>query len=300
ISSLCAQIGNNDVTKLIFNNASGCNSYEEAFGICFPCFAPPANVSSSGIVSNKATLNWTSPGNLFDLEWGPLDFTQGTGSSQNGISTQNYTITNLQPSTTYDVYIRTNCSSTQSNWIKYTFTTPAVCPTGDVYYTTQAEIDNFIATYPNCTQIGGKLQLGVDLSTPNNINNVSAFSNIVSVGGDLIIYSSQLTNLNGFSSITSIAGHLDISKNSQLIDISGVQNINIAGITHLYIEQNTSLSSCNIENVCSYIQIPENYRLIYGNATGCENSEAVVYDCIPPCELPSNITVSNILANKAT
>src|SRR5690606_33857759 len=103
ISSLCAQIGNNDVTKLIFNNASGCNSYEEAFGICFPCFAPPANVSSSGIVSNKATLNWTSPGNLFDLEWGPLDFTQGTGSSQNGISTQNYTITNLQPSTTYDV-----------------------------------------------------------------------------------------------------------------------------------------------------------------------------------------------------
>src|SRR5690606_22212559 len=87
ISSLCAQIGNNDVTKLIFNNASGCNSYEEAFGICFPCFAPPANVSSSGIVSNKATLNWTSPGNLFDLEWGPLDFTQGTGSSQNGIST---------------------------------------------------------------------------------------------------------------------------------------------------------------------------------------------------------------------
>lgn len=55
----------------------------------------------------------------FDIEYGEIGFTQGTGTLINGLTTTAYSF----PSNMcrYDVYIRTNCGGTTSNWSKQTF-----------------------------------------------------------------------------------------------------------------------------------------------------------------------------------
>lgn len=36
----------------------------------------------------------------------------------------------------------------------------AQCPPGDVTFSSQEEVDDFVATYPNCTEITGNMLIG--------------------------------------------------------------------------------------------------------------------------------------------
>jgi hypothetical protein len=89
-----------------------------------PCDVP-VDITTAGIGNNKATVNWTNTG-TFDVKWGTQLFTDGNElGTANGISASSYEITGLAAATTYDVYVRKNCGSTQGNWVKHTFTTTA-------------------------------------------------------------------------------------------------------------------------------------------------------------------------------
>jgi len=92
-----------------------------------------ANFSS--ISYNSAVLNFTSTSDSVQVEWGPSGFTQGTGCVGNEVNGP-VTISDaldpscsisLAPQTTYDVYIRNNCTTAgngYSTWSgPYTFTT---------------------------------------------------------------------------------------------------------------------------------------------------------------------------------
>ena len=294
INSICSLFTNPNLDKTIYGNSTTCQNYNSIYLACNPCSQTPLSLSSAEVISNQAKITWSGTQDLYDLEWGTQGFTQGTGSTQSGVNTLEYTITNLSPSTTYDVYVRKNCSSSQTDWVKHTFTTPAICPAGDIEYTTQQQVNDFGSIYPNCTQTSGKLKLGI-FGTNNNINNLAPFSNLTIINGSLIIYNTASTNLNGLSSITTINGELDISNNNQLTDISGLQNINPTGITYLYLEQNSNLSNCNISNICNYIQIPENQKFILGNAVGCQDTAAIQTNC--PCDLPTGVTISGNTSN---
>ena len=70
-----------------------------------PCHAPFL-VSPNVITDSTADIFWvpTSIDSLWNLEWG-LTFIPGTGNMVNNITTTNYTIPNLSPLTTYDVYV---------------------------------------------------------------------------------------------------------------------------------------------------------------------------------------------------
>src|SRR5690606_6727036 len=69
----------------------------------------PTGLTVSNITSDSAEVSWTSDGNLFEIEYGPLGFTQGTGTLIENITSSPYTFTNLNPLTTYQFYIRRNC-----------------------------------------------------------------------------------------------------------------------------------------------------------------------------------------------
>jgi hypothetical protein len=255
----------------ISNNATGCENPNTVIASCNPACELPADVTSSNIISNKAKISWTSTGSAFDLEWGEVGFPQGTGTVQNGVSATNYTITGLTESTSYDVYVRQNCTADQRDWVKHTFSTISVCPTGDILLSSQEEVDDFGAKYPNCTQTEGSLIL------LNDITNLSPLSKLQSIGTHLGIYETQLTNLNGLSSLTSINGGIEIGSNFELEDISGLKNIN-SGIINLSILANLKLSVCNIASICNYLQT-SGYRVIEENAIGCEDENAVKSAC---------------------
>lgn len=255
----------------ISNNATGCENPNTVIASCNPACELPADVTSSNIISNKAKISWTSTGSAFDLEWGEVGFPQGTGTVQNGVSATNYTITGLTESTSYDVYVRQNCTADQRDWVKHTFSTISVCPTGDILLSSQEEVDDFGAKYPNCTQTEGSLIL------LNDITDLSPLSKLQSIGTHLGIYETQLTNLNGLSSLTSINGGIEIGSNFELEDISGLKNIN-SGIINLSILANLKLSVCNIASICNYLQT-SGYRVIEENAIGCEDENAVKSAC---------------------
>jgi hypothetical protein len=95
---------------------------------CFPVSVInlPTNIATSSI-----TLNWdasTSAPASYDVEYGPLGFTQGSGTTVS-TSTNSISLTGLTVSTVYDFYVRSNCGTSQSTWSAVnSFSTAKVLP----------------------------------------------------------------------------------------------------------------------------------------------------------------------------
>src|SRR6056300_1486204 len=90
-----------------------------------PC-PEPISLTLNGTTQTSATIGWTSSSSAFNIEVGPMGFTQGTGTSYTS-TTNSYTATGLTQNTYYDVYVMSNCTSTgdgTSNWVgPFTFKT---------------------------------------------------------------------------------------------------------------------------------------------------------------------------------
>ncbi|MCK5774743.1 MAG: T9SS type A sorting domain-containing protein [Bacteroidales bacterium] len=83
------------------------------------CFAP-INLSVAGVATTTADIDWEEIGSAtsWDIEYGTHNYSQGEGTPINGIQTNpEYTITGLTPGNQYDVYVRSDCGETQSDWI---------------------------------------------------------------------------------------------------------------------------------------------------------------------------------------
>ncbi len=69
------------------------------------------NPSVDNVNTTAVDLTWsTTSATHFDIEYGALGFTQGTGTSINNINATSYNLTGLTASTEYDYYIRINPS----------------------------------------------------------------------------------------------------------------------------------------------------------------------------------------------
>ncbi|MEZ5197940.1 MAG: T9SS type A sorting domain-containing protein [Bacteroidales bacterium] len=128
--------------------------------------------------------------------------------------------------------------------------------------------------------IGGDLSIGTAglgglVGNPSLVNCVG-FQNLNSVGGSLIVYGNDsLSTLMGLENITSIAGDLRIAGNSSLTSLSGLDNIASSTITNLYIWDNDTLSTCQVQSICEYLIAPNGTITIEYNAPGCNSSEEV-------------------------
>jgi hypothetical protein len=111
------------------------------------------------------------------------------------------------------------------------------------------------------------------------INNLNGLSMLTSFGGDLTIYSTSLVNLNGLENISSIGGDLSIIENPILTTLMGLDSINSNSIMNLTIQNNNSLSVCEIQSICEYLASPIGETNISGNDTGCNSKEEVETIC---------------------
>ncbi len=96
-----------------------------------PC-PDPVNVTLNSVAATSATFDFSAAGtSTFDYEVGPIGFVQGTGTTGSGGNPLN--VTGLNPATSYDIYIRANCTGSgngNSNWVgPVSFTTNCLADT---------------------------------------------------------------------------------------------------------------------------------------------------------------------------
>jgi len=172
-------------------------------------------------------------------------------------------------------------------------------PYGNYYFFTQTEIDDFQTNYPGCAELEGYVEI-----SGSNITNLSGLNVITTIGGDFsitgndslasltgldsvtsiggilwIFLNDSLTSLTGLDNLTSIGGHLWIKYNDALTSLTGLENIDAVSINYLYITNNPSLSTCEVQSVCDYLASPNGFIEIYDNATGCNSQEEVEEAC---------------------
>jgi len=132
-----------------------------------------------------------------------------------------------------------------------------------ITFTTQEEINNFQTNYPGCTEIEG----------------------------DVEICGTDITKLNGLIVLTSIGGSLNIHDNPMLGCLTGLVNIDPASVNNLHIYNNSSLSNCDVQNICDYLISPTGIIDIHDNAEGCNSQLEVQAACETHC-LPDGIIFS--------
>jgi len=69
-----------------------------------------------------------------------------------------------------------------------------------------------------------------------------------------------------------------ISSNDSLGNVSGIGNLTSIGGS-IFIFDNVSLSSCDVQSICNYLAAPNGTIEIHGNAPGCNSSDEVLYAC---------------------
>lgn len=90
------------------------------------CYTP-GGLTATNITKNSALLQWSNPAELFDIEWGTQGFTPTNNPSTGfeAVPGNSALLQGLNPSTSYEYYLRSNCGEGQvSNWAgPFTFTT---------------------------------------------------------------------------------------------------------------------------------------------------------------------------------
>ncbi len=72
----------------------------------------PTDLSASAVSSNATNLSWSANGaTVWNLEYGPTGFAQGSGTLVNGITTNSYTVSGLASRNNYDFYVQADCAT---------------------------------------------------------------------------------------------------------------------------------------------------------------------------------------------
>jgi len=120
----------------------------------------------------------------------------------------------------------------------------AQCPSGSVILTTQAEVDAFVANYPNCTSINGHLKIA-----GNNITDVSNLSYIVKTKGDFKVENTPSLTTISFNNLTTV-GHGFYIKKTGATSVS-FENLETANGNNqpFLISSNSALQSLNLSKL---------------------------------------------------
>lgn len=92
------------------------------------CFLPTA-LTATALTPTSATLGWTTGGAAqWNVEYGALGFSLGSGTRVNVLTTPSTAITGLTGGNTYSFFVRDSCGAGDvGNWVgPFTFTTPCV------------------------------------------------------------------------------------------------------------------------------------------------------------------------------
>ncbi len=115
---------------------------------------PPTALVATGTTASTASISWAAGGGTStDVEYGAPGHTAGTGTIVNVASGTTHTVTGLSASTSYDVYIRSRCSSSStSSWIGPVTVTTLCNPIVPVVLPFSEGFETYSGTYMAATQ----------------------------------------------------------------------------------------------------------------------------------------------------
>lgn len=114
------------------------------------------------------------------------------------------------------------------------------------------------------TTIGGWLQVSYN----ERLADLAGVGKLNSVGTLDISGNDSLLSLDGLQNLINIGGNISIGYNPLLTTLTGLENFNTDLISSLWITNNESLTECNIQSICDYLNNPDVYTTIHDNAPG--------------------------------
>ena len=135
------------------------------------------------------------------------------------------------------------------------------CLPQGITFNTQAQIDSFPITNPNCSEIQGVVYI-----TGSDITNLNGLSSIVSVGTDLYIRNtSALASLSGLNNLTHVGHEISIGNNALLTSLDGLGGLAFIGYA-FELEYNPSLINLDglnsLTSIGGYLKITDNSALM--------------------------------------
>jgi len=140
-----------------------------------------------------------------------------------------------------------------------------------------------VSALSNLTTIGAGLTI-----QSNNMASLNGFGNLSSIGGSLTISNNDLlTDITSLSSLTSINGNITVNLNDVLTSLSGLENIDPTTIASpnpalddLIITDNPLLDECEVTSICDALDAGTITTNIMNNAAGCVNNLAIATACM--------------------
>ena len=130
------------------------NTFVDKFVISDESCPDPSAQTESNITASSADLGWTENGSatIWNIEYGPTGFSQGSGTTVSGVTSNPYTLSGLSDNTTYDWYVQADCGSgSTSNWTgPSTFTTTCATKTAPWSDDFEAHTATTNSTWGNC------------------------------------------------------------------------------------------------------------------------------------------------------
>ncbi|SFQ65103.1 Por secretion system C-terminal sorting domain-containing protein [Hymenobacter arizonensis] len=156
-----------------------------------PNCAPATALAVTSSTPNGATVTFTDASNSgsYQLIYGPVGFQPNTSGTTITATASPFTLTGLQPGTTYQVYVRTNCSAGGTSLL-----------TGPVSFSTSCNAVTTISSFPytenfDALPTGVSLPCGYTILNANNDGATWAITNTnPSSGANSIRYRSLLAN----------------------------------------------------------------------------------------------------------
>lgn len=146
----------------------------------------------------------------------------------------------------------------------------AQCPVGNVYLTSQNEVNAFRANWPECDTIQGDLYIG-KYNENSNIFSVAPLSKIKHIDGSLYIWrNTNLNILSGLHNLERTGKHISIEKNPRLLALGSLRSLKTIG---------DSLNVSDNEELRGFVELNHLNQLdtIRGNVNIRNNSSLTDY-----------------------
>lgn len=153
------------------------------------------------------------------------------------------------------------------------------CPSGDLTFNSQAQIDAFPSEYPGCGEISGSIFIFDGGDGVQDISNLDGLSGIIRIDGSLqIALNESLTDINGLAALQEVTGGVAITDNDKLQSLDGLAALSQVG-ENLRIRNNDALSACCGIAPLLFAEGVEGGTTIEGNAAGCNAVEDILASC---------------------
>ncbi|MGK0175309.1 MAG: hypothetical protein ACI9AT_001696 [Ulvibacter sp.] len=133
--------------------------------------------------------------------------------------------------------------------LNFAINSQAQCPPEVVWFTSQAQIDNFNINYPGCTILGTVYISGNDITNFDGLNTITLIEN-----GLFVFNNNNLTTFSGLDALNTLNGPILIGPNPLLANIQNLNSLTSITAGALIFVSNPSLNNISGLNGITFIE----------------------------------------------